>query len=57
MQRVEWTLLIPVGQSLRIDPELAPYLEETLVVGDLPYSSLAGQRCMMTYNGLVRIGP
>ena len=57
MQRVEWTLLIPVGQSLRIDPELAPYLEETLVVGDLPYASLAGQRCMMTYNGLVRIGP
>lgn len=57
MQRVEWTLLIPVGQSLRIDPELAPYLEETLVVGDLPYSSLAGQHCMMTYNGLVRIGP
>jgi len=57
LQRVEWTLLIPMGQSLRIDPELVPYLEETLVVGDLPYSSLAGQRCMMTYNGLVRIVP
>ncbi|MFZ9680079.1 MAG: PspC domain-containing protein [Bacteroidia bacterium] len=56
LQRVEWTLLIPVGQSLRIDPDVAPYLEETLVVGDLPYSSLAGQRCMMTYNGLVRMG-
>lgn len=56
LQRVEWTLLIPVGQSLRIDLDVAPYLEETLVVGDLPYSSLAGQRCMMTYNGLVRMG-
>ncbi len=49
-------LLIPVGQSLRIDPELAPYLEETDFVGDLPYSSLAGHLCMITYKGLVRLG-
>jgi hypothetical protein len=56
MQKAQWTFYIPVGQSIRFDERLAPYLEETAVVGDFPVSELAGQRCIMTYNGLVRMG-
>jgi phage shock protein PspC (stress-responsive transcriptional regulator) len=56
MQKAQWTLYVPVGHSIRFDERLAPYLEETAVVGDFPVSELAGQRCIMTYNGLVRMG-
>ena len=56
MQKTQWTFYIPVGQSIRFDERLAPYLEETAVVGDFPVSELAGQRCIMTSNGLVRMG-
>jgi hypothetical protein len=56
MQKAQWTFYIPVGQSIRFDERLAPYLEETAVVGDFPVSELAGQRCIMTSNGLVRMG-
>jgi hypothetical protein len=56
MQKAQWTFYVPVGQSIRFDEQLAPYLEETPVVGDFPIGELAGQRCIMTYNGLVRMG-
>ena len=56
MQKAQWTLYVPVGHSIRFDERLVPYLEETAVVGDFPVSELAGQRCIMTYNGLVRMG-
>jgi phage shock protein PspC (stress-responsive transcriptional regulator) len=56
MQKAQWTLYVPVGHSIRMDERLASYLEETLVVGDFPVSELAGQRCIMTSNGLVRMG-
>ena len=56
MQKAQWTFYVPVGQSIRFDERLAPYLEETQVVGDFPIGELAGQRCIMTYNGLVRMG-
>ena len=56
MQKAQWTVFVPVGHSIRFDERLAPYLEETPVVGDFPVSELAGQRCIMTSNGLVRMG-
>jgi len=56
MQKAQWTFYIPVGHSIRFDERLASYLEESLVVGDFPVSELAGQRCIMTSNGLVRMG-